>query len=128
VSWLPHGPLGLPLTHDGVRTIAVTLRITTAGVAAWAVYRMTRGAVVAVLAFLIVGSASFTILPEAGHPQDLGLLLVTALPVLARADRPGSSVVGLGLVVAGLCMRHPGGDPGEHTDVHLRPRRSCAGP
>ena len=104
VRWLLHGPLGLPLTHDGVRTIALALRITTAGVAAWAVYRMTRGAVPGVVAFLIVGAAPFTILPEAGHPQDLGLLLVTALPLLTRAGRPGSSVVGLGLVVAALCM------------------------
>jgi hypothetical protein len=104
VTWVLHGPLGLPLTHDGVRMISLALRGATATVAACAVFRMTRGVVLAVFTLLTLGAGVFTIMPEAGHPQELVVLLVAAMPVITRADRPWSSVVGLALLVAGLCM------------------------
>jgi hypothetical protein len=104
VALVLHASLGLPLTHDGVRMIALTLRIATAAVAACAVFQMTRGTVLAALTFLILGAATFTIMPEAGHPQELVVLLLAAMPVTVRTDRPWRSVVVLALLVAGLCM------------------------
>jgi hypothetical protein len=104
VTWVLHGPLGLPLTHDGVRMIGLVLRETTAALAAWAVFRITGVVVVGVVTFLTLGATAFTIMPEAGHPQELVVLLVAAMPAITRTDRPGRSAVGLGLLVAGLCM------------------------
>src|SRR5262249_59012405 len=52
VSWLLHGPLGVPLTHDAVRVTSVVLPIATAAVASWAVFRVAPGRLLAVYPFL----------------------------------------------------------------------------
>jgi len=104
VSWLLHGPLGVPLTHDAVRVTSVVLRIATAAAASWAVFRMVPGALLAVYTFLTLAAAPSLMMPEAGHPQEIIALLIVTLPLVAHDDRPGWSVVGLGVLVAALCM------------------------
>src|SRR5262249_61494435 len=102
--------LGVPLGYDVVRFTAIVVRLLTAGLASWLVLRLGRSAVLAVVAFVAVNGFLVVVVYEPGHPQEIGNLLVVALPLVAgwsAGARPAPAAVLLGVVVAAASPANP---------------------
>ena len=99
--------LNVPLTHMAGRLIAATLWLVyTAGFALFC-HRLTRSTAATMLAYLLVLIWLAELMDSPGHPEELCLLLLVAVLLLAcsidRATHP-AILAGIGAAVAGLAL------------------------
>jgi hypothetical protein len=82
-----HGVFGLPVTHDVTRQILLIDWLAAAVLTAWIVHRLTRSGGWTILSFLAVAAYLFGISVSPGHPQEIILIAVSAVVLLASALR-----------------------------------------
>ena len=102
-EYVPHVLTGSPITHDGVRAIAVVFRVITGLLLFLLIWRVTGSLVVALAAHYVGFHALSFLAAEAVHPQELCILLLVAL-ALAACARPPVAAACFGILVACLAL------------------------
>ena len=106
-EWI-HGALGLPLTHDTNRLLALGEWLTSCLLAGVLVWRFTASSGFSLLAGCLTFLHLETVIKEPGHPQQLCMILVLASLILAtvRGDTIGRvlALLGMGILTGALVM------------------------
>jgi hypothetical protein len=82
-QWAAHRLAGAPVTTDSIRFVSIAFSIGANLLVFWLVYEGTRSALVAAAAFVVAFRALTFLGEDPGHPQELCLLLVLAMGVVA---------------------------------------------
>jgi hypothetical protein len=105
-SWALRSVSGTPVTHDVVRLSSLLPWLSSALVCAWIVYRFTKSVVLASATHLFTFCTLFCFQYEAGHPQELCILLMLCLVACGiwtqDPRRRTLAVILLGVLVAAL--------------------------
>lgn len=99
--------LRAPVSHDVMRTISATIWIVCTIAGSWAIYRLTRSFVFAVVAWLMTLTMLWYFPLSAGHPEELGILLTVMMAGMACSLNPRHatrSMLATGAVVAFLAL------------------------
>jgi hypothetical protein len=100
VYGLTYGPLGVPLTTDGVRFVTMGYWIGSIALCCLCVWLLTRQASMVALTFLGVLFHLTTLRYEPAHPQEICTLLFAGLAASSASARPGRSEFPLALGAA----------------------------
>lgn len=95
-----HGPLGVPLTTDGVRFVTMGHWIGSVALCCLCVWLHTRQASTTALTFVGVLFSLTAMRYEPAHPQELCTLLFAAFAASAACARPGKSTLPIALGAA----------------------------
>lgn len=98
-QWLPRALTGTPVSHDSLRMISVTCWVAAGLVLFLLVYRATGSLLLALGAHFVGFRAMGFIGDQAGHPQEMCILLLIGI-VLAATFRPPVSFAWFGVLAA----------------------------
>jgi hypothetical protein len=95
VQAVVHGFFALPVTHDVTRQLLLVDWLAAAVLTAWVVLRLTRSGGWAIVTFLAVADSLYGFRVAPGHPQEIMVISVSAVVLLAtvlRTDRAQRAV------------------------------------